>query len=70
MALTQARIDQAKAEAREFVEYSIFATATLLNVDLEDVSSTMDIPVSADDLMYNAYVGLKRQAAVLESLNG
>lgn len=70
MALSPERLEQAKLEAREFVEYSLFVTATLLGVPLDEVSSTLPIPVSEDDLLYNSYVSLKRQAAVLETLNG
>lgn len=70
MALSPERLEQAKLEAREFVEYSLFVTATLLGVPLDEVASTLPIPVSEDDLLYNSYVSLKRQAAVLEGLNG
>lgn len=70
MALSPERMAQAKDEAREFVEYSLFVTATLLGVPLEEVSSTMAIPVQVEDFLYNSYLSLNRQAAVLEALNG
>lgn len=70
MALSPERLNQAKEEARKFVEYSLFVTATLLGISLEDVSSDLPIPVAEDDLLYNAYLSLKRQAAILEAING
>lgn len=70
MALSEERLTEAKNEARNFVEYSLFVTATMLGVPLDEVSSTYVVPVAEDDFLYNAYVSLKRQAAVLESLDG
>lgn len=70
MALSPEKLNQAKDEARNFVEYSLFVTATMLGLTLEEVSSALEIPVPEDHLLYNAYASLKRQAAVLEALNG
>jgi hypothetical protein len=69
MALTAAQISEAKAEARDFLEYSIYVLCITLDVNPDDVTGTMTIPVSADHADYSNWQALTRQAAALESLN-
>lgn len=68
MALTAEKIEQAKKEAIEFLEYSIYVTAILVGAALDEVSSTMTIPVAETHKDYMSYVSLKEQATVLEGL--
>ena len=69
MALTAAQISEAKAEARDFLEYSIYVLCITLDIDPVDVTGTMTIPVSEDHADYDSWQALKRQAAALESLD-
>jgi hypothetical protein len=68
MALSEKDILRSKEEARDFLEYSIFTLATLLGVDIADVSGDMIIPVSTDHHEYVYYESLKKQASILEGL--
>jgi len=68
MALTSEQIAKAKAEAREFLEYSCLMVGLSLGVLPEDISSTMPIPVEESDPLYISYQTLIRQAEILESL--
>lgn len=68
MALTEAQVTAAKADAKEFLEYSIQVLCLSLNVDTADVSSSYAIPVAEDDITYAAHQSILRQATALEAL--
>jgi hypothetical protein len=68
MALTEAQVAAAKADAKEFLEYSIQVLCLALGVDTADVSSSYAIPVAADDITYSAHQAIVRQATALEAL--
>ena len=68
MALTEAQVAAAKADAKEFLEYSIQVLCLTLDVDTADVSSSYAIPVAADDITYSAHQAIVRQATALEAL--
>lgn len=70
MALSASKIAEAKNEAQDFLEYSIFVLCQFLTIDPSSASSTMEIPVAEDDIYYWNYVALKRQLAALEALDG
>jgi hypothetical protein len=44
MALTQEQIDKAKLKAIEYLEYSIFTIAMMLDVDIETLDETFANP--------------------------
>jgi len=68
MALTAEQIAEAKREAIEFLEYSIYTVTLLVGMVAEEVSGSMVIPVDENHPSYPSYVALKEQAAVLEGL--
>ena len=68
MALTEAEVTAAKADAKEYLEYSTLSLALTLGVASDEISSSLVIPVAADHSDYKAYDCLKRQAAALEAL--
>ena len=68
MALTEAQVTAAKADAKEFLEYSIQVLCLSLGMDPADASSSFVIPVTADDASYVAYQAVVRQATALEAL--
>jgi hypothetical protein len=68
MALSEAIVNQAKEEARDFLEYSIYVLCTFLEVDIETTTSAIEIPVAEDDPNYYNYVSLKRQLSALEAI--
>lgn len=68
MALSAAQIAQAKSEAQDFLEYSIFVLCTFLEVDPETATSAMEVPVTEEDPNYYNYVSLKRQLSAFEAL--
>jgi len=68
MSLTSEVVAQAKLEAQDFLEYSIYILCSFLEVDVETASSDMVIPVTEEDLNYSNYLSLKRQLSALESL--
>lgn len=68
MALTDTQLNMAKAEARAFLEYSVYMLAVLLGVDTDDISGTMVIPVAVGHHEYPLYESLKKQATILENL--
>jgi hypothetical protein len=69
MALSAEIVAQAKSEAGDFLEYSIYVLCTVLSVDVETASSAMDIPVEESDPSYFNYLSLKRQLAALEAID-
>jgi|TARA_R110002051_G_C8595227_1_gene479485 hypothetical protein len=68
MALTEAEVTAAKADAKKYLEYSTQAFALVLDVASDEISSSLVIPVASDHANYEAYDCLKRQAAALEAL--
>jgi len=68
MALTEAEVTAAKADAKKYLEYSTQALALVLDVASDEVTSSLVIPVASDHANYEAYDCLKRQAAALEAL--
>ena len=68
MALSPQIIEQAKSEARDFLEYSIYVLCMALEVDIETASSSIEIPVPEADPAYYNYVSLKRQLSALEAI--
>ena len=54
MALSEAEINAAKADAKEFLEYSLQVLCLSLGMDPADASSSFTNPVASDDPSYNA----------------
>ena len=68
MALSEAEITAAKADAKEFLEYSLQVLCLSLGMDPADASSSFTNPVASDYPSYNAYQSVIRQATALEAL--
>lgn len=68
MALSAAQIASAKDEAREFLEYSIYALCVMLGVNVAEVDSTYVIPVDSSDETHVLHLALQRQVQALEAL--
>ena len=70
--LSAERIAEAKEEARDLLEYSIYALCVLLGVDIESIGDSYDIPFTptaynvAD---YNNHDSLRQQVAALAKLS-
>jgi len=69
MALSQENINKAKQRSIDFLEVSIASTAMALGVDLAELDSSYEIPVSEDDEKYKSYKSLKDMHANLERLS-
>lgn len=61
-------LNRAKDRAIEYLEFNIASIAISLNLDLETLSSDLEIPVSEDSSDYHSYVALKGMCASLEKL--
>lgn len=68
MTLTAEQKQTAKAEAIEFLEYSIYRIGLTLGLLPDEISSTMQIPVAETDPAYVSYQSLIRQVLILEGL--
>lgn len=68
MALTAEQIAQAKEEAREFLEYSVFKIGLTLGLLPEEISSSMEIPVDESHPTFASYKSLISQASILEQM--
>ena len=68
MALTEAQVIAAKADAKEFLEYSLQVICYSVGVDPAEVSSSYTIPVAASDPSHSAHQSIVRQATALEAL--
>jgi hypothetical protein len=69
MALSAEKIAQAKSKAKDYVEYSLYVLALLLNVDLEEIDENSTNPIDPANVeTYNAYECLLMQAKVYISL--
>ena len=68
MALTEAQVTAAKADVKEFLEYSIQVLCLSLGMDPAEASSSFAIPVDDTHLAYTAYQSVVEQATALEAL--
>jgi hypothetical protein len=68
MSLTAEQIEKSKEEARRYLEYSTYTLCMILGVDVDSLSSDMDIPVGTEHQQYGSYACLRNQVAALENL--
>lgn len=68
MSLTAEQIEKSREEARRYLEYSTYTLCMILGVDVDSLSSDMDIPVGAEHQQYGSYVCLRNQVVALENL--
>jgi len=66
--LTDDRKQEAKNEAIELLEYSIFAMCQILQVDVDALDSTFVNPTSEGEHLYECYEALINQVTIHESL--
>jgi len=66
--ISESLLNRAKDRAIEYLEYNIANIAIALNVDLDTLSSDIEIPVDESNSDYHAYVALKSMCASLEAL--
>lgn len=59
---------KAQERARDYLEFNIYKLALSLDVDIAELSSDYQIPVSESDHDYNSYVALKRMCTSLDRL--
>ena len=69
MALTEAHVTAAKAEAKEYLEYSTQVLCLSLGVDPSTVTSSYTNPVAEGTEFYAAHECLKNQLAALGALS-
>lgn len=70
--LSTERLAEAKSEARDLLEYSIYTLCLLLGVDIASIGDSYDIPFALTDnnaTDYNNHSSLKQQVAALIKLN-
>lgn len=70
--LSAERIAQAKEEARDLLEYSIYMLCMAYGVDIESIGDSYDIPFALTEYNgtdYNNHVSLQKQVAALTRLN-
>jgi hypothetical protein len=70
--LSAERIAEAKAEAQDLLEYSIYTLCVLLGVDIALIEGSYDIPFALTDANatdYNNHASLKQQVDALTKLN-
>ncbi len=68
MALTAAEVTAAKAEAKEYLEYSTYVLCLALSLDPAGVSDPYTVPVAADDVLHSAHNCLRIQVAAHAAL--
>jgi len=68
MALSAEQVAKAQAEAREFLEYSILVLCSCLDVPVESLGDSYEVPVGDSDEYYEAHLALSRQVAALAKL--
>lgn len=68
MALSDADILKAKAEARKYLEYSTYLLAITLGIDPSDIEHPYAIPVSTSHPDYPLYESLVSQVDALDKL--
>lgn len=59
-----------KSEALDFLERSIYGLCLLLDVDIDALDSSIEIPVPETDDQYASYSSLKKQVLIHERLVG
>ena len=69
MALTEAQVTAAKAEAKEYLEYSTQVLCLALGVDPSTVTASYTNPVAEGAELYAAHECLKNQLAALGALS-
>lgn len=70
--LSAERLAQAKEEARDLLEYSIYILCMTYGVDIESIGDSYDIPFALTEYNgtdYNNHVSLQKQVAALTRLN-
>jgi len=68
MALTAEEITAAKAEAKEYLEYSTYVLCLSLGLDPAEVNDPYTVPVAADHVLHSAHDCLKTQVAAHAAL--
>ena len=68
MNFNENELQEAKEEVIEFLEFTIFRLALFLNLDIEEIDAGMEIPVPEEDQQYEAFLCLKKQLSIHESL--
>ena len=68
MALTAEQVAAAKAEAKEFLEYSSQVLCQILGVDPTAVTASYTNPVASGDALYESHECLRIQLAALGAL--
>lgn len=68
MALTAEEITAAKAEAKEYLEYSTYVLCLALSLDPADVNDPYTVPVAADHVLHSAHDCLRIQVAAHAAL--
>lgn len=69
MALTAEEVAAAKAEAKEYLEYSTYVLCLSLGLNPADVNDPYTVPVEADDVLYSAHNCLRVQVAAHSALS-
>jgi hypothetical protein len=68
MALTAEQVTAAKAEAKEYLEYSTYVLCLALSLDPADVNDPYTVPVAADHVLHSAHDCLRIQVAAHAAL--
>jgi hypothetical protein len=68
MALSAERQAQAEAEARSFLEYSIYVLCILLAIDPAGVNHPYTIPVDENHPQHAQYASLQKQLEALDAI--
>jgi len=68
MALSDAQVAKAQADARAFLEYSIIGLCACLGIPVTSIGDSYDNPVTEDDEFYIVHDALSRQVAALALL--
>lgn len=68
MVLSDSQIEEAQAEAAQFLETSIYTLSLTLGLDPAEVSSALTNPVGPDHHDYVFYELLKDQCSALEKI--
>lgn len=68
MALTAEEVTAAKAEAKEYLEYSTYVLCLSLGLDPAEVNDPYTVPVAADHVLHSAHDCLRTQVAAHAAL--
>ena len=66
--ISESLLEKAKNRAIDHLEFNIAKIALALNVNLDELNSSFDIPVDQEDINYSAYFALKQMCVSLEAL--